>query len=494
MRVVSDCGPSIVPQSFGGGLKRPLDARPASQPTSLNPYYGLDREGHRSPRGASPIRTLPSPRGAQWNHTLPSTGILKTDVLSISSGSELHSAPDSFVRRVSPTRDYGTLDTLSARPFPTSNLAPSVLSVPNFPTRSDDLSQRDVSQREVSLRDVKALSRTPPAPSRWPQEVTQHLLPLAAKPAGDFTPMRSSLRMVSGACQIPHPQKAAGGGDDSFFICPDICALGVADGVGAWEKMRIDPRAAAEEMMRGASAYVEVMTKSGSPGEMAMQVMREGYDAVRSFGATTAVVAVLDDRGETLGVSNLGDSGLRQLRKSGGTPWIAGRTTDQQHSFNCPYQLSRLPCNDDIPALLAAGKSELVNAVRRGVAMHQDSPEDAGRYDFRVQEGDLLILGSDGVFDNLHDRELCELAEMTISPFEARQAFIEEPGTLRGPGSSTDAGRFATAIAHAAFHRACDTTALTPFAEHARQHGIPHIGGKLDDITVVCAWVVRTGS
>ena len=203
MRVVSDCGPPIVPQSFGGGLKRhtcavpgiqtlvctqvckpeqdinsvkalcvsfgvdvrkdlslksdprPLDARPSSLPTSLNPYYGLDREGHRSPRGASPIRTLPSPRVAHQNRTLPSTGILKTDVLSISSGSELHSAPDSFVRRVSPTRDYGTLDTLSARPFPTSNLTPSILSVP---TRSDDLSQRDVSQREVSLRDVKAPS------------------------------------------------------------------------------------------------------------------------------------------------------------------------------------------------------------------------------------------------------------------------------------------------------------------------------------------------
>jgi hypothetical protein len=34
--------------------------------------------------------------------------------------------------------------------------------------------------------------------------------------------------------------------------------------------------------------------------------------------------------------------------------------------------------------------------------------------------------------------------------------------------------------------------ARTPFSEHARQHGVLHSGGKMDDITVVCAWVVRS--
>jgi serine/threonine protein phosphatase PrpC len=170
---------------------------------------------------------------------------------------------------------------------------------------------------------------------------------------------------------------------------------------------------------------------------------------------------------------------------------IVNRTTDQQHSFNCPYQLARLPEPKDFPALLAEGKGALVRAVRNCPASRQDKPSDAQIYTLTVQEGDLIILGTDGVFDNLHDREVCQLAECAVSPLEARQAFDLSGGKLLGQGC-TDVSRVAEGIAKAASHRSRDASARTPFSLHAKEAGLYHVGGKMDDITVVAAWVVRT--
>lgn len=45
---------------------------------------------------------------------------------------------------------------------------------------------------------------------------------------------KSALSLVSGACELPHPQKRATGGEDAWFICSNT--VGVADGVGGWAR------------------------------------------------------------------------------------------------------------------------------------------------------------------------------------------------------------------------------------------------------------------
>lgn len=42
------------------------------------------------------------------------------------------------------------------------------------------------------------------------------------------------LQLVSGACELPHPQKRATGGEDAWFIGGNT--VGVADGVGGWAR------------------------------------------------------------------------------------------------------------------------------------------------------------------------------------------------------------------------------------------------------------------
>lgn len=42
------------------------------------------------------------------------------------------------------------------------------------------------------------------------------------------------LQLSSGGFMIPHPQKAAKGGEDSFYIAPSGRSFGIADGVSGW--------------------------------------------------------------------------------------------------------------------------------------------------------------------------------------------------------------------------------------------------------------------
>lgn len=357
------------------------------------------------------------------------------------------------------------------------------------------------SRRSRHLEDSEGRMGTSSLPSllslnldeAWPSKIFELLRPECVHAApvaivGDPAERKTSgMRLHCGSHQIPHPRKADTGGEDSFFTCSSGTGAGVADGVGEWEwRFGVNPRAFADELMDGAMAAAKCLGALAAP-ERAVCALEKGYESSASFGSATALVAVLDAHGCELGVANLGDSGLRQIRwplaaDKGCMAKVVARTKDQQHSFNCPYQLARLPKPEDFEKLRAAGKHALVRAVQSSPSSRQDVPRDAGVYSFPVKEGDLIVLGTDGVFDNLHDDEVCELVGRAVSPFEASR---------EGKGAScTDPRRVAEAIARAAFHRSEDTSARTPFSLNAREHGLCHLGGKMDDITVVCAWVV----
>lgn len=343
----------------------------------------------------------------------------------------------------------------------------------------------------------------------WPSEVFSLLRPRAEKrPARRGTPVRaeppttSALRLHCGAFQLPHPRKADLGGEDSFFICSGGSAAGVADGVGEWAwRFGLNPRAFADELMAGACCAAERTRgdSSRSGKDRAAFAMSEGFGQAKSFGSSTALVVALDAAGRELGVANLGDSGMRQIRSvrhHDRACHVQGRTTEQQHSFNCPYQLALLPSAADFPRLRKERKFALVRAVQNAPASQQDTPSNADLYSLPVQEGDLILLGTDGVFDNLHDWEVCLLAECAASPFEASQALDPDTGELVGRplscDGSTDPSDLAEAIAKAAFARSIDPTARTPFGANAKEAGLHCLGGKMDDISVVAAWVVRT--
>lgn len=324
----------------------------------------------------------------------------------------------------------------------------------------------------------------------WPQDVSELLqrpVDSVLYPTAKEVPMTEQLKFQSGAFSIPHPEKAMPGGADSYFASENGLSLGVADGVGEWEwRFGINARAFADELMNGCQDHLKDMTDMKpttglGPSQHALKALQNGFQSTKSFGSSTALVAALNRSGR-LGVANLGDSALLLLRRkevdaTSGFRCLS-RTREQQHAFNCPYQLSLLPKPADFPALLEQGKEKLVRAIERRPNSKTDCPYDADLFDFQVQEGDLLVLGTDGVFDNLYVEEVCELAGAAVGPLEADASHI------------TEAAQIAQAIAKAAFHRSLDRVARSPFSDHAKQAGLYHTGGKMDDITCVCAWIL----
>jgi protein phosphatase PTC7 len=86
-----------------------------------------------------------------------------------------------------------------------------------------------------------------------------------------------------------------------------------------------------------------------------------------------------------------------------------------------------------------------------------------------LNEGDLIVLATDGLWDNLSDKQL--LVETS------RVNLID------------DLEEAAENIARKAVELANDPNYLSPFALSARQNGINISGGKPDDITVLLARV-----
>lgn len=258
--------------------------------------------------------------------------------------------------------------------------------------------------------------------------------------------------------------------------CEDACfvsnsAVGVADGVGgmsAFASYGVNSATMALELMdasRSACAALQQNCPDLPAAQCALQAIHIAERKAQSFGASTISVGVL--RGNLLGVANLGDSGFMVLRRAKQRLEIVARSTEQHHRWNCPFQLTRLP-----PAL---------SAKFPGFAC--DTPNDADKYTIPVQEGDLLLFFTDGLRDNLHDREIRHVTECALPPGVSQLVGLPEYKTA--PES------IAKALALAAFERSVDHKAMVPFAKACRKSGYDYEGGKEDDITVVAAWVVQ---
>ncbi|CAG8459655.1 14928_t:CDS:2 [Acaulospora colombiana] len=156
------------------------------------------------------------------------------------------------------------------------------------------------------------------------------------------------------------------------------------------------------------------------------------------IGSSTALIAIL--REDELRIANLGDCGISIIRRNDFT----FRSEEQQHSFNFPYQL---------------GTGSF------------DTPQDAQRYTIKVQCGDIVILGSDGIFDNLFEEDILE---------EIDRFFCPRTGT-----PSVHPQMISEALAYRAKNASEDLNNPSPFQSRAMQEGLYYLGGKKDDISVL---------
>lgn len=285
----------------------------------------------------------------------------------------------------------------------------------------------------------------------------------------------SSLRLAVAGCAIPHPKKAETGGEDAFFALPDHMAFGVADGVGGWAAAGVDPSEYPRKLITACESAALLHT---DPLDILTRAFREAH----APGSCTIALGRLD--GDFLRVASLGDCGTRVVR--GGRVIFASEV--QEHRFNQPYQLSSPQYHPG------------------------NVPEDAQRYSLAVQPGDVIIMGSDGLWDNLWDHELEEVVTEEVGTLvePVRVATGEEgPTEAAAEGASESASTVAASLrnqrvqelaerlaAVAAAH-ARDVGYGSPFAAERHEKMVPELlkdvvqarGGKLDDVTAVAAMV-----
>ncbi|KAD3336499.1 hypothetical protein E3N88_32018 [Mikania micrantha] len=184
--------------------------------------------------------------------------------------------------------------------------------------------------------------------------------------------LRPELSIRVGTRLIPHPKKVDKGGEDAFFVSSyNGGVIAVADGVSGWAEKDVDPAQFSRELMRKASSLVGDEEVNYDPRIL----VKKAHDATSSTGSATVIVSMLDNNG-ILKVANVGDCGLRVIRKG----QIIFSTFPQEHYFDCPYQLS----------------SEAVTQTYL----------DATVTSIDSMKGDIIVMGSDGLFDNVFDHEI----------------------------------------------------------------------------------------
>lgn len=220
----------------------------------------------------------------------------------------------------------------------------------------------------------------------------------------------------------------------------------VADGVGGWGELDVCSGVFSRHLTSTVGQlYNNISDKSQMPDlkELLIAAVRLNPNQ----GSSTAVMALLGEEGR-LQTCNLGDSAYLILRPDMKDREIeykkVYRSKEQTYSFNFPYQ-----CGTNC-----------------------ELPHDAIGLCHELKHNDIVVMGSDGLFDNLFDDDI-------------KNCIVKH--TLHG---QTNIERAADCIAVYAEFVSYKKDYVSPFTKSAIEHGLPekdNLGGKEDDITVIVA-------
>jgi len=338
---------------------------------------------------------------------------------------------------------------------------------------------------------------------------------------------RFQLYLESGAAARPHPWKQQVGSEDSYFAYTALynhqhhgnilssvtaassdpsesntvlpySAIGITDGVSSWKiqdgvdagKMARRLLTAAEELITQRVHEALAKEEQKQAGLLsdtdylsllptAAELLEHGWKTVIEeglVGSTTACIAVLNPAAgrSELKAANLGDSGFLVLRMRS-TPSqqanplggrsvtyydVVYRSQPQLREFDRPLQLGR-----DI-----TGSTE-----------NFEQTKDAALIQVPVKENDLIIMATDGVFDNMFDAEICKV----VNDAEHDVYLVSSGMALARPEV------IAEKLMNKAYELSLDKNRDSPFALLAKDNLLMYSGGRRDDVTVVVSRVKR---
>lgn len=263
-----------------------------------------------------------------------------------------------------------------------------------------------------------------------------------------------------GTVKIPHYSKRRTGGEDALaFHDGMIC---VADGVGGWNELGIDPSKYSNELCENVKR--EYLLHGHNYNYNPKTIFVEAAKKTKAQGSSTFCMCSIDFEKDYLHTVNMGDSGYMVIRdiapksrpestfdKLPNKPGeeepvelkVLYKSEEQQHQFNFPYQ----------------------------VGSHGDPPEDCDTKVHEFRENDLIVLGTDGLWDNLYEDQILAV----IKPFYEQNYKIK------------DLDFVANLIAEMAEKFSLSAKYKSPFS--VKSKGL-YLGGKSDDITIIIAQIV----
>ncbi|KQJ96601.1 probable protein phosphatase 2C 71 isoform X2 [Brachypodium distachyon] len=247
----------------------------------------------------------------------------------------------------------------------------------------------------------------------------------------------SALVLTSGAAMLPHPSKVATGGEDAYLIAPNGW-FGVADGVGQWSFEGVNAGLYASELMDGCKKFIA--ENEGDAELKPEQVLSKAADEARSPGSSTVLVAHFD--GQFLHASNIGDSGFLVIRNGE----VFRKSKPMVYGFNFPLQ------------------------IEKGV----DPITLVQNYTIDLEEGDVIVTATDGLFDNVYEQEVAAIILKTLQADLKPTEMAEHLAARAHEVGRSGAGR-------------------SPFSDAALAAGyLGFSGGKLDDTAVVVSIVRKS--
>lgn len=256
--------------------------------------------------------------------------------------------------------------------------------------------------------------------------------------------------------------------DDDEKLGERICAIGIADGVGGYSNMGVDPSLMAWALMEQSRNALD-----SNAHILPYDALIEAYENIRGknlveCGGSTACVLLIS-RGKSavnkrenvlhLTSTNLGDSAFMIIRDSK----VVYRSEEQTHFWNCPLQMCVPPKN---------------------VAdVFQDHPKDASVLPepFELKKGDVIVAATDGLTDNVFDERIAEI----VTKHQTTSLHVDH---------KTRSDMIANEILQCAVQAATSRTTYTPFQKYAQENRYMFRGGKNDDICLVVACVQEDDS
>ena len=380
------------------------------------------------------------------------------------------------------------------------------------PARDDELSKRDF------RLEPQGSNRSPGSPAAANDSPNSDIVGAWRQSVVEARGVAEGLVLRMGGISLPHVDKEWRGEDSFFLSDAGAGAFGVADGVGGYTTDGVDPGRFSRLLSYNCMA---LLNNSGRSKGGLRDIMDAAHRDTDIAGGSTLVLGRLVQDGASKGAAvlescTLGDCQFVVFRNGK----KVFETPSQSHGFNMPYQFAQLSKYPD-----------------------SDTAKSAAAMDFEVQEGDVIVAGSDGLFDNVWDYEIADEVIRWVRD-GAGVAYGPEPGSqirrvksvaetkvgegLKKAGTvrvasvalAEEAGKVVKApkgptfdlsglhpellaenLAKLAQNLAYDKSHVSPIRVRARDEGMLNWqtmldpnrlgGGKMDDCTAVVAVVVR---